>query len=287
MLTGIKQIVDAELDGKEHRYTWRKVPANNTSANGTWFDLAYVSGMPVPNYYIGAINTSTQLKQSTDGGIYHGPDVAPSEKYLRMTTALCTSSTPLPMTMVLCDYLMFYPFIDESTLDVQFMNNTLTLPRYTDGEGVRIIAVSQAVRNTTGVYFTVSYTNQDGVAGRTTTARQFSHPGTNGELLTSGTAFTGSSGAFLPLMDGDTGVRSIESVTMLTDNVGLFALVLVKPLATTVIREITAPVEKDYFLEAGVIPRIYDDAFLGFLISPANSGIASAVITGDLKVIWT
>ena len=287
MIRGIKELVDAELAGKERRYTWRKVPANNTSAAGNWFDLAYVSGMPVPNYYIGAINTSTQLKQSTDGGLYHGPDVAPNEKYLRMTTALCTSSTPLPMTMVLCDYLMFYPFIDESTLDEQLMINSVTLPRYTDGEGVQIMAVSQAVRNTTGVYFNVSYTNQDGVAGRISNARQFSNPGTNGELLTSSPTFLKSSGPFLPLMDGDTGVRSIESVTMLTDNVGLFALVLVKPLATTVIREITAPVEKDYFMEAGVIPRIYDDAFLGWLISPANSGIASAVITGDLKVIWT
>ena len=74
---------------------------------------------------------------------------------------------------------------------------------------------------------------------------------------------------------------------MLTDNVGLFALVLVKPLSTTVIREITAPAEKDYFMQSGVIPRIYDDAFLGWLVSPANSGIASAVITGDIKVIWT
>ena len=136
--------------------------------------------------------------------------------------------------------------------------------------------------NNSGGNYTTS-----GVSGRITTARQFNAAGTNGECITSATALSGSSGPFIPLMDGDSGVRSIESITMLTPDVGLFALVLVKPLTTTVIREITAPSEKDYLLDNGLIPRIYDDAFLGFLISPSNPGIAGAVITGDLKVIWT
>lgn len=283
-IRGIKDLVDAELDGKVRQYTWRKTPTNNLSGNGVWYDLAYASGMPTPNYYIGSIGTSTLLRQSVDGGLYHGADVSPSEKYLRLTTSLCTSSTPLPMTMMLCDYLMFYPFIDEGTTDEQVLTNTVTLPRYSGGQ---IMAVSQAPRGATGAYFTVNYTNQDGVSGRITTARQFNFAGTNGEIVTSATALTGSSGPFIRLMDGDSEVRSIESVTMLTPDVGLFALVIVKPLATTVIREITAPVEKDYFLYNGIIPQIKDDAFLGWLISPANSGIASSVITGDLKVIWT
>lgn len=287
MIQNIEQLVQAEIDGKENRYTWRKTPTNNLSFNGVWYDLAYVSGMPIPNYYIGAIGTSTLLKQSTDGGLYHGPNVSPSEKYLRQTTAICTSSTPLPLTMILCDYLMFYPFIDEGTTDEQLLTNSISLSRYTDGDGVQMMAISQAPRGATSAYFNVSYTNQDGVAGRITTGREFNSAGINGECLTSGVQNTDSSGPFLKLMGNDTGVRSIESVTMLTPDVGLFALVLVKPLATSVIRENTAPVEKDYFLEAGVIPRIYDDAFLGFLVSPGNSGISGAVITGDLKVIWT
>ena len=287
MITGIKQLVDAEIDGKLHQYTWRKVPANNLSANGIWYDLAYASGMPTPNYYIGSIGTSTVLRQSTDGGIYHGANVSPSEKYLRSTLSLCTSAIPLPLTMYLCDYLMFYPFIDEGTTDEQILTNSTTLPRYTDGEGVQIMAVSQAPRGATGAYFTINYTNQDGVSGRTTTARQYNFAGTNGEIVTSATALADSSGPFIKLADGDSGVRSIESVTMTTPDVGLFALVLVKPLVTTVIRETTAPVEKDYFIESGLIPRIYDDAFLGYLVSPGNLGIASAVITGDIKVIWT
>jgi len=88
------------------------------------------------------------------------------------------------------------------------------------------------------------------------------------------------------LQNGDTGVRSIDSVVMLTPDVGLFTLILVKPLTTTVIRERTAPVEKDYFLEAGIIPRIYDDAFLGLLCLPRTSLLSLAIFRGDIKVVW-
>lgn len=38
------------------------------------------------------------------------------------------------MAMQLCDYLLYYPTIDDSELGLQEMNNVATLPRYTDGE---------------------------------------------------------------------------------------------------------------------------------------------------------
>lgn len=286
MIAGVKELVDAELAGKENRYIWRKTPSANLTTTGHWYDLAYASGMPTPNYYIGTIATATQLKQSTDGGIYHGPNVSPSEKYLRLTTALCTSATPLPLTMILCDYLLFYPFIDEGTTDQQDMINASKMPRYTDGEGVQVMAVSVAPK-TGGQSFFFTYTNSEGVGGRVSQTVVLNNAQTNGTIATTSQATNGGATPFIGLQNGDTGVRSIESVTMLGADVGLFTLVLVKPLGTTVIREITAPAEKDYLMESSVIPRIYDDAFLGFVCLPTNSGIASAVITGDLKVIWT
>ena len=39
MIRGIKELVDAELAGKERRYTWRKTPSQVTTA-GLWFDLS-------------------------------------------------------------------------------------------------------------------------------------------------------------------------------------------------------------------------------------------------------
>jgi len=69
------------------------------------------------------------------------------------------------MTAVLLDYLLYYPSIDDGTLDEQVMDNTVTLPRYTDGKGVQMMAITTGVR-TGGQTFQVKYTNSDGVAGR-------------------------------------------------------------------------------------------------------------------------
>lgn len=284
-IKGIKDVVDSELEGRVRSYHWRKVPSANINAIGRWFDLGYSPGNPAPNYYIGSIGTATQLKQSTDGGIFHGASVSPSEKYLKSLTVLSPTATPLPVSMILCDYLMFYPFIDESTTDPQTMVNNVTLPRYTDGKGVQVMAISLAPR-TGGQSFFFTYTNQDGVSGRVSQTVTENADATNGVIITTNPSTNLCGTPFIGLQDGDSGVRSIESVTMLGADVGLFALCLVKPLADTVILNNGAPNETDFLNMKEELIRIYDDAFLNFIILPANSGIASALFMGNLKVIW-
>lgn len=285
MITGIKQLVDAELDGKERRYTWRKAPTQVTTA-GLWFDLSMSPGRPVPKYWFDAPPTVAKaVYYSTDGGLEHGGGVSPSEKYLRLTTGIATAATALPLTMILCDYLLYYPSIDDSVLDEQIMDNTVTLPRYTDGDGVQVIAVSVAGR-TGGARFYFTYTNSEGVSGRVSQTTYQNGAAALGTLQNSGSASNASTMPFIGLQAGDTGVRSIDSVFMLGADVGLMTLILVKPLGTSVIREITAPVEKDYFLENGTIPRIHDDAYLSF-ICLAQGNLAATALMGDIKTIFT
>jgi len=280
----IGEVVDAELNGNVRNYVWRKTPSQ-TTITGLWFDTSMSPGMPPPQYYIGAITTATQLRQSTDGGIYHGPNVSPSEKYLRRMTTMASAVTALPMNMILCDYLMFYPFIDEGTTDAQTMTNTLTLPRYTDGKGVQVMAI-QTNAGTGGQRFFFTYTNSDGVAGRTSQTVTMNTSTVVGNVIGSNTAVANASNPFIGLQLGDSGVRSIDSVTMLGIDTGLFALVLVKPLAQHCFREVTVPYEKDYLVPTTDLVRIYDDAFLGMLCLPLGS-LAATVLRGDLKVIWT
>jgi hypothetical protein len=285
MITGINQLVQAELDGKERRYTWRKTPSQATTAR-LWFDLSMSPGRPVPKYWFDAPPAiAKQISYSQDGGLEHGGGVSPSEKYLRLTTGIATAATALPLTMILCDYLLYYPSIDDSVLDEQVMDNTVTLPRYTDGEGVQVIAVSVAGR-TGGASFYFTYTNQDGVSGRISqTVFQNSAAALGTLQANAGANNNAAANPFIGLQNGDTGVRSIDSVVMLSADVGLMTLILVKPLGTSVIREITAPVEKDYFMEAGVIPRIYDDAYLSFLCLPQGT-LAATALMGDIKTVW-
>lgn len=280
----VKEVVDAELSGASRFSTWRKSPSQVTTTR-IWFDLSMSPGNPVPKYWFDAPPLIAKaVAQSTDGGLFHGGSVSPLKKYLRETTQIAIVATALPMPMILCDYLIYYPSIDDSTLDPQIMDNTVTLPRYSDGEGVQMIALSVAGR-TGGQTFSVTYTNSEGVAGRVTPNVPQNSALFIGSIITSDGAAVNTAGPFIPLQQGDTGVRSIESVTMNGADVGLFTIVLVKPIAQTQIRGIDAPVEKDYLLQTGTLPEIKDDAYLSWIVLPQGS-LAATPIHGTIKVIW-
>jgi hypothetical protein len=374
MVRNLTDIVNSELEGKVRHYAFRKNPTQ-TTASGYWFDLSMSPGTPPPKYWFDSSPlSSVQVKQSTDGGLFHGANVTPDRKYLRMISLMTSTSTALPMSLKLLDYLVYYPTVDDSITDPQTMtnnfqtlstfttptppayqDNTLTLttnnlmpytrcrvsttgtlpgglavdtdywsiqisdttcrlaasranavagthiiitdsgsgthylktilPRYTDGAGVQMLPISIGAR-TGGFTFYVTYTNSSGVAGRISQTVMQNPGATVGVIATSHPAATGNyAGVFIPLQEGDTGVQSVESVTMLTGDVGLMSMVLVQPLAETELKEITAPHEKDFFIESNKLPEIKDDAFLSFICLPVGSLAATGLI-GSIKVIW-
>lgn len=281
--SSVQALADAELAGQTWYSTWRKSPSQ-VSTIGVWFDLSMSPGNPVPQYYAASPLVGVPMSYSDEQGLNHGRNVSPLTKHLKRVTVMTSTATALPMPMILCDYLFYYPFIDEGTTDAQSLDNTQTLTRYTDGEGVQVMAVSVAGR-TGGQTFQFSYTNSDGVAGRTSQTVIENAVSVNGSIVTSDRANANARGPFIPLQAGDTGVRSIESVTMNGADVGLFALVLVKPLAQLSLRGIDAPVEVNYLLDFGQLPRIVDDAYLNLLACPAGS-LAATALHGDLTVVW-
>ncbi len=278
---GIYDLVDAELEGAVKFSTWRKQPTQ-TTASGFWFDLSMSPGNPVPQYYAASPGVSVAMRQSTDGGIFHGGSVSPAKKFVRELMAMTVTATAVPMPMILLDYLLYYPFIDESSTDEQALTTIVTLPRYTDGAGVQMMAIAVAAQ-TGGQQFFVTYTNSAGVAGRISKTVTMSTQSVNGTVVT--TARTNSGGPFIGLQNGDTGVRSIESVTMLGIDVGLFTLVLVKPLCQMSIRGIDAPVEIDLLKDFSQCPQVQDDAYLNFIVHPGGT-LAAAPIHGYAKFVW-
>lgn len=283
----VRDFVIAEEAGQTFFSAWRKTPTQTTGA-GIWFDLSMSPGNPVPNYYAAAPNIAIALKQSTDGGIPHGGNVAQLgfKKYLKTLTVMSTTATAVPLPMILCDYILFYPFVDMSITDPQTMDNTITLPRSTDGKGLRIMAVE--VAGQTGVgnpQFFVNYTNSDGVSGRQTKNVACNTQVVNGTIITTSTATAGSAGPFLPFQEGDTGVRSIDSVTFRTPDVGLIALVLVKPVENIALRTIDAPVERNCFVDTSDMPIINDDAYLNLICCPRGT-LSGAPIHGLIQTVW-
>jgi hypothetical protein len=285
MLRTIGQVVDCELEGRVRNYIWRKTPSQVNTGN-LWFDLSMSPGMPTPKYWFDAAPLIAKaIYQSTDGGFYHGANVSPSSKYLRSITTSCSIAVT-PMNTFLLDYLLYYPSIDDGTADEQIMDNTVTLPRYTDGKGVQMMAITTGAR-TGGQTFQVKYTNQDGVTGKLSGICTQNTNTYIGGITNCSTNVNNGASWMIPLADGDSGVRAVESVTMISGtDVGLFSIILVKPLVQTCFREITVPYEKDFLIPASDLIKIEDNAFLNFVVLPTGS-LNGAILRGDLKVIWT
>lgn len=272
-------------DAGQYLFASFRKQATQTTGAGVWFDLSMSPGNPAPNYYIGSPNVFVPMKQSTDGGLRHGGNVSPKKKFLRKLMALTSVTTPISCKLL--DYLGFYGFVDESVLDEQFMDNTQGLTRYADGAGVQLMPVVVA-GHSGGQPFTVKYTNQDGVSGRVTPTVTMGTQITNGTILHSqgsGAAYE-NNGPFIPLQRGDTGVRSVESVTIGgAGDVGLFALVLVKPLATFSLFGADSATEVDYLTDMASLPEIKDDAYLNIIALP-NATLAGAPIIGIIETVW-
>lgn len=279
-----RDVADAQDAGRYTYSSFRKMPTQTTGA-GIWFDLSMSPGNPAPNYFIGSPNVFVPLAQSTDGGLRHGGNVG-TKKHLRKLMALSTVTTPISGRLL--DYLGFYGFVDESVTDEQFMDNTVGLTRYANGNGVMLMPVVVA-GHTGGQPFTVKYVNQDGVSDRITQTAVMGTQVTNGTILHSqqaGTAYV-NNGPFLTLQAGDTGVRSVQSVTIGgVGDVGLFALVLVKPLATFSLFGNDSATEVDYLVDTPTIPEIQNDAYLNLIVMP-NGQIAGSTLLGTIETTWS
>lgn len=285
----VRAVVDAELAGKSWYTGFRKTPAVVTVA-GTWYDYSMAPGYPVPQYYAAAPLTHAPLSQSIDGGIPHGGAVSPSTKHLRQLLAINGTAAAVPQRLVLLDYIAFVPFIDMGTTAEQAtLNPAYVLPRHATGAGVLMMAVLVAPHALAGDTFLVRYTNQSGTENRVTPLHTMTTAtAVNGTILTTATSGTGRRGPFLCLQAGDTGVRSIQGITVTAGtDIGLFTIVLVKPIADLVIRGIDAPVERDYLTDAGcTLPVVADNAYLNFITHP-NGSLSGAQTLGTAKFVWT
>lgn len=296
----IKEWVLSEDDGKVHYGMFRKfVPSGAVTIAGQWFDYSTASSYPVANYYASSPKVSARI--DSDSGIYV-PSVAPESQFIRKVVVMSaaagvTTTTSQNQILILMDYLLYYPFIDlDAVAEEQTLTNSVALNRYTDGKGVMMMLVSQSA-TAGGGSFTVNYTNSDGLAGQVTPVTYCVAAQPSGAIVNA-TGVATATHPFVPLASGDKGVRSVQSVTIVGANGGLAAVVLVKPLMWTYIREecrrpTSSPAED--FGDATEVERIrmqsgtaqiVDGAVLGFIGRTSAGSIASSVLVGTLETVW-
>jgi hypothetical protein len=299
-MTGFRTVAkwaDSEADGRSWLSFFRKVPPSAATIAGQWFDYSTASGVPVPNYYASSPLVAATLEANNGIFIPQQNTQRWLKRMIQMSAAASvTGTTNQNQSFMLLDYLLYVPFIDlDAAGEEQVFDMSVTLPRYTDGEGVQMMLVTQAPTAGSGTY-TVKYIDTNDVE-RTTETVYCPAAQPSGALCSSVRAAAGIS-PFIPLNAGVSGVKQPVSLTMNVANGGLAALVLVKPVNMAYVREesrrpTSSPTEsygdamevEQVRQRAGSRP-IAANAFLGFIGYHVAGSVASAPLVGMIESFW-
>ena len=281
-------INETSNNGKINRTDFTKTSAV-TAGIGRWYDMSLQGGFPIANPYTGeATNLKFKELSDLDGmGIWHGGNVAPDTKHLLNIGAFGSTATSAPSVLQLVDVLGYYPITTVTTTTAQTLNNTVTLPRYTDGAGVRAYLVARGTCGAGTPNITINYTNQAGVSGKTLPVTVTAVTTAAAGHIIHSDPTANHYGCFLPLAAGDNGIRSIQTVTLsATMTSGSLALVLCRPITALPIVSLGVASERNLLNQLPSLPRIYDGANLNFLMFTGAAYAAGGNIQGYLEAIW-
>lgn len=280
-------ISEITTNGKYWRADWNKITGAAAYTAGRWYDLSPLNGTPVANAWTGTALAAQVPTETTGFGLYHGGNVSTDTKHLINTMAVTAVATGVPGTLMLVDMCLYYPGINMNTSSAQTLTNASTLTRYTTGAGLRAALVIVTSAGATAHNVSLSYTNQAGTAGRAlpvTVACTAS--AITPHITHSGTA-ANNYGPFLPLASGDTGIRSVQTLTLSAASLaGTAALALYKPLLTIPITTAGVAAERDLMNQLPSLPRVYDTACLTWLYFAGAATAASTNFFGSIDTAW-
>lgn len=289
-ITSLNALIAAISSNKKWRTDFNKITGGSAYTAGRAYDMTNLAGHPVANAWAGTALTFTECDESTGNGtqvfgIRHGGNVSADIKHLLNMGAIATAATGIPSTLLLVDIEGYWPGISNNTTSAQTLSGTPSL-RATNGEGLRLYWVQTAVAGATAQNIALSYTDQAGNTGNTlpvTTAMTAS--AIVGHISHSGIAANNYT-PFLPLANGDYGVRNVASVTFSAANTGTGALVLAKPLMEIPLGIVSQYHNKDLLSQIPSLPVIPDGACLGFILIAGGAVAASTTFAGHIETVW-
>ena len=300
MIRDVKGIADAYEEGRWGISRVLKTSASSAD-DGMWFDWSYTSGQPGYDSRIGAANTFTPFIATRNDAVYFPTISSDQTLYLTGLNLYKTASgnDQISVNFMLYDLVGVYPLIDGDSTDLQEMDNTETLPRYTDGKGLEMVLVNHvAPASSQGSVHTLVYEDDAGVE-RTVTFS--AHTGAVGRVCSRlhnpvGNLFgtLGEHGSpFMGRASGSTGVRKVKSVQFGAALGGLWAIYLVKPMANITDMAGAAGVNLSVTTTtcfcidgAYMMPQVPPGAWLGFFYLPQGGGRSVSTLYAVFTYCW-
>lgn len=280
-------INEMSTNGKFCRYDFTKTSAV-THAAGRWYDMSLEAGLPVAQPYTTGTNLTFQALSDTTGtGIWHGGNVSPDTKHVVNIGAFGNVATAVPSVLQLVDVIGYYPITTVTTTTAQTLSNATVFPRYADGAGLRAYLVARGTMGAGTPTIQISYTNQAGVAGRVVPVTLTAITAAVAGHIVHSDPTANHYGCFIPLAAGDTGIQSIQTITInATMTSGSLALVVCRPLTSIPITVLGVQSERNLLNQLPSLPRVYDGANLNFLLFTGAAYAAGGSISGYVETAW-
>lgn len=284
MLRTLGDFATAFSEGRWHLQRFLK---NAGTAHRTqWADPTFASGQPAYDARVGTAATFTPCIAQKNDAIYFPGIAAGLERRLTSVSFWTNQATYNgPGSIVLYDLLGYYPLMDGDSTDVQACDNTETLPRYSNGDGVQLVIVNHVAPAVGDGVVIINYIDRNNAAKTVTT--RVMNQGQN--LVSSSSDSTSAAvGSVFVALGATTGIKSITDIQYTTPPGGLHAFYLVRPLATVALGDNLLFTEKEFVQQNGLhAPKIYDGAWLSWFDMIASGGTARAVNWyGNFTFCW-
>jgi len=286
MTTGfstLDTVISSAVAGKMQRLGFSKLAATAGVAltpRTTWKDTGTPAAGADPTLGVG--NGASPTNRTGGGWPYNGSATGTQNALIGIGAASGTASST--GTLILCDRQAHIQLsVAQATSALTGMDGTGRMAATTaPGDGGMLWAECTAAMSAAQNTFTFTYTNMLGTGSEVT-------PNVlNGSSTAVGNMAFQTTGVvtylWTILATGDTGVRSVQTVTLVTNNsaTGQYDLCIVRPLAYLPIAAVSQYLERDLVIEIPGTQKLYDSSCLFMIYLPAAAN--TPTIYGEARV---
>jgi len=277
-ITNYDGIINSRGAGKSDDPIFVKTTAFG-GVSGVWYSAFRIAGLP-PTISPANIPGGSVMNRASAGAIPLQNPTNTDIKYL-LTLGVSVPSISGFSAILLVDLLVAAANINANSTSAQTVN-TAALTRYTSGEGVMMILCVTTALGATASNVTISYTNQAGTSGRSTGAIAMTASAAVNRLQP-----VVALAPFIPLQAGDTGVRSVETITFSAAmGAGVLDIYLFKPLVIIPTIAANTFVERDSTVQIDGLLQLPkgSDGQIGCLgCFPLTGGTTTTTLLGLLR----